>query len=284
MSIQINGTTGISGVDGTAGSPALQGTDTNTGISFGTDEVSINTAGTTGVKVDANHNVTLESPGEGLHTIKRTGAVANNDYIGNITWRAENSVGTVKEYSKLFTQVTNTASGSETAVASISTAQSGTIGVTCARFFDSQTHTDHPYCRVTLANGWQDWTIPATLGVSNGGFSVNYGGKFWIGGTLPQGYYALHVPYTGQYLIISHVYRAAAADQRLSVNVNASYSAGIMHEFCPVSGDSTTSLSSVIHLNQGDFLNYGTSYNVPAGAGNMYHDSDHTDLSVYFLG
>jgi hypothetical protein len=34
MTITINGTTGIAGVDGSAGTPAVQGTDTNTGIFF----------------------------------------------------------------------------------------------------------------------------------------------------------------------------------------------------------------------------------------------------------
>ena len=57
MTIEINGTSGISGVDGSAATPALQGSDTNTGISFGTDEVTINTGGTTAVTVDASQNV-----------------------------------------------------------------------------------------------------------------------------------------------------------------------------------------------------------------------------------
>jgi hypothetical protein len=34
MTLYLNGTTGVSGVDGSAGTPAIQGTDTNTGISF----------------------------------------------------------------------------------------------------------------------------------------------------------------------------------------------------------------------------------------------------------
>ena len=34
MSVIINGTTGISGVDGSASTPAVQGTDTNTGIFY----------------------------------------------------------------------------------------------------------------------------------------------------------------------------------------------------------------------------------------------------------
>ncbi len=47
MAISINGTTGISGVDGSASAPALQGTDSNTGVSFGSDTVNINTGGST---------------------------------------------------------------------------------------------------------------------------------------------------------------------------------------------------------------------------------------------
>jgi hypothetical protein len=57
MAITINGTSGISGVDGSAATPALQGSDTNTGISFGTDEVNINTGGTTRATFSSNGNV-----------------------------------------------------------------------------------------------------------------------------------------------------------------------------------------------------------------------------------
>jgi len=53
MSVIINGTTGISGVDGSASTPAVQGTDTNTGVFFGTDTVTIATGGTAAVTVDS---------------------------------------------------------------------------------------------------------------------------------------------------------------------------------------------------------------------------------------
>ena len=53
MSVTINGTTGIAGVDGSASTPAVQGTDTNTGLFFGTDTVTIATGGTTAVTVDS---------------------------------------------------------------------------------------------------------------------------------------------------------------------------------------------------------------------------------------
>ena len=57
MALNINGTTGISGVNGSASAPALQGTDSNTGVSFGTDTVNINTGGSTKVTVDSSGNV-----------------------------------------------------------------------------------------------------------------------------------------------------------------------------------------------------------------------------------
>ena len=57
MSISINGLTGISGVDGTSGTPAFKGNDTNTGVSFGTDTVTINTGGVARVTTDASGNV-----------------------------------------------------------------------------------------------------------------------------------------------------------------------------------------------------------------------------------
>jgi hypothetical protein len=57
MSITINGTTGIAGVDGSATTPAFQGTDTNTGLFYGTDIVGIATGGSERVRVDSSGNV-----------------------------------------------------------------------------------------------------------------------------------------------------------------------------------------------------------------------------------
>ena len=57
MALNINGTTGISGVDGSASAPVLTGTDSNTGINFGTDIVNINTGGSTRATVDSSGNL-----------------------------------------------------------------------------------------------------------------------------------------------------------------------------------------------------------------------------------
>ena len=53
MALNINGTTGISGVDGSASAPAVTGTDSNTGINFASDTVNINTGGSTRATVDS---------------------------------------------------------------------------------------------------------------------------------------------------------------------------------------------------------------------------------------
>ena len=57
MALNINGTTGISGVDGTVSAPALTGTDSNTGINFGSDTVNINTGGSTRATVNSSGNL-----------------------------------------------------------------------------------------------------------------------------------------------------------------------------------------------------------------------------------
>ena len=59
MALSINGTTGISGVDGSNSAPAIQGSDSNTGLSFGSDVVNINTAGTTRATVTSNGRLSL---------------------------------------------------------------------------------------------------------------------------------------------------------------------------------------------------------------------------------
>lgn len=66
MTLVLNGTTGVSAVDGSASTPAIQGNDTNTGVFFpAADTVAVATGGTERVRVDSSGNVGIgtSSPG-----------------------------------------------------------------------------------------------------------------------------------------------------------------------------------------------------------------------------
>lgn len=63
MPFSINGSTGISGLNGSAASPAIQGGDSNTGIFFGADTVSVATDGNPRLIVDANGSINIDSGG-----------------------------------------------------------------------------------------------------------------------------------------------------------------------------------------------------------------------------
>ena len=84
MTIQINGTSGISGVDGSAATPALQGSDTNTGISFGADTVNLITGGVTRATTDASGYFRLS--GSGIQFNGDTAAANALDDYEEGTW------------------------------------------------------------------------------------------------------------------------------------------------------------------------------------------------------
>jgi hypothetical protein len=92
MSLLLSGSDGLSDVDGTAATPAIRGTDANTGISFGTDTVTISTGGVARVTTDASGNVGIgtSSPSAALHVKRTSGSSAiYADYNGTNVGRME---------------------------------------------------------------------------------------------------------------------------------------------------------------------------------------------------
>ena len=61
MALNINGTTGISGVDGSASAASIAGTDANTGLSFASDTVNINTGGVTRLSIPSDGKINFGS-------------------------------------------------------------------------------------------------------------------------------------------------------------------------------------------------------------------------------
>jgi len=201
MSVVINGTSGISGVDGSAGTPAVQGTDTNTGILFpATDTVAIATNGTEQMRVDSSGNVGIgtASPASKLHvsgSFRQTGATAPfewtvnagaNDYLKlNAVGYADNlivansagnvGIGTASPTSKFQisnstavdtqTQITNSLSTTK-----LSTLADGTTGI----------ETTGAYAQRFLVNGSERMRVDSSGNVGIGTSSPSSYGKLAV--------------------------------------------------------------------------------------------------------
>ena len=102
MPLTLSGSTGIAGVDGSASTPAVQGTDTNTGMFFpAADTIAFVEGGTEVMRIDSNGNVGIgtSSPGS-LLTVN--GNLAFNSGYGSAAvaygcraWVNFNGTGTV---------------------------------------------------------------------------------------------------------------------------------------------------------------------------------------------
>ena len=73
MTVRISGSTGVSGVAGTSGSPALAGDASNVGINFQNEQVNVGYGYTNGVKFDNHGNV------------QSIGIITAASFVGDIT-------------------------------------------------------------------------------------------------------------------------------------------------------------------------------------------------------
>ena len=78
MTLILSGTDGLSDVDGTAATPAIRGTDTNTGIFFpAADTIAFSEGGTEVARLDSSGNLLVgttsaSTPGTGFISVANT--------------------------------------------------------------------------------------------------------------------------------------------------------------------------------------------------------------------
>jgi hypothetical protein len=84
MTLILSGSDGLSDVDGTAAAPAIRGTDTNTGIFFGTDIIGFSEGGVEAMRINASgvFTTTNDASIQGLTVGRGAGAIATNTAIG----------------------------------------------------------------------------------------------------------------------------------------------------------------------------------------------------------
>jgi hypothetical protein len=97
MTITINGTTGIAGVDGSAGTPAVQGTDTNTGLFFGADTISFSEGGAQVGEFDSSANFKFNSGYGSVATAYGCRAWVNFNGTGTPAIRASGNVTSITD-------------------------------------------------------------------------------------------------------------------------------------------------------------------------------------------
>jgi len=106
MTLVLNGTTGIAGVDGSAATPAVQGADTNTGMFFpAADTIAFTEGGTEVMRLDSSANLQFNSGYGSVATAYGCRAWVNFDGTtntagfctirasGNVTSVADNGTG-----------------------------------------------------------------------------------------------------------------------------------------------------------------------------------------------
>jgi hypothetical protein len=98
MPVVINGSTGISGADGSAGTPAVQGTDTNTGIYFpGADRIGFAEGGVQVGEFDASSNFLFNSGYGSVAIAYGCRAWVNFNGTGTVAIRASGNVTSITD-------------------------------------------------------------------------------------------------------------------------------------------------------------------------------------------
>ena len=98
MSLILNGTTGISDVDGTAAAPALTGTDTNTGIFFpAADRIGFAEGGVQVGEFDASSNFLFNSGYGSAAVAYGCRAWVNFNGTGTVAIRASGNVSSITD-------------------------------------------------------------------------------------------------------------------------------------------------------------------------------------------
>ena len=97
MSLILSGTDGLSDVDGTAATPAIRGTDANTGIFFYTDIIGFSEGVVESMRLDSSANLQFNSGYGSVATAYGCRAWVNFNGTGTVAIRASGNVSSITD-------------------------------------------------------------------------------------------------------------------------------------------------------------------------------------------
>jgi hypothetical protein len=97
MSLILSGSDGLSDIDGSAATPAIRGTDANTGIFFGSDIIGFSEDGTQCGEFDASANFKFNSGYGSVATAYGCRAWVNFNGTGTVAIRASGNVSSITD-------------------------------------------------------------------------------------------------------------------------------------------------------------------------------------------
>jgi hypothetical protein len=276
MTIKISG-------DNSTSSPAIQGSDPDSGLRIDGNNIDNVIDGQQRLRVDGN-GVQILRPVESFSAIRRTGSVSDDSYIGAISWKGENSGGNQEfEYVKVNTQIKDVTAGTENSRFIVETRYDGTMHSSLELENGVHKFPRLPYCTGGQNGGWQTFqAVPtANYGIlpSDGSFFTNANSGFYAGSAI-NGYKVIHATHPGVYLFLFTLYRNAAFDARVSLVRNGSHQFGFI-ECCTTASDLTLSVTCIETLAANDYIHYEFS---GTNGGKIYTGDNHSTLSIVKIG
>ena len=132
MTLILSGTDGVSDIDGSAATPAIRGTDANTGIFFGADIIGFSEGGVEAMRIDSSANLQFNSGYGSVATAYGCRAWVNFNGTGTVAIRASGNVSSITDngtgdYTVNFTTAMPDANYSAVVNSSYSTTDNGMI-------------------------------------------------------------------------------------------------------------------------------------------------------------
>jgi hypothetical protein len=118
MTLILSGTSGLSDVDGSAATPAIRGTDANTGIFFpAADTIAFSEGGAEAMRIDSSGNVGIgtTSPSSKLHVAGGSGSTIRNTASAGSSWFIGSNVDSYILHNESNTPMVFTTNGTEQA-------------------------------------------------------------------------------------------------------------------------------------------------------------------------